>query len=138
MTTVFNLALESPDVNTFAARLKQSKLDITVDERPWQSAIVGSVALPRAPPVELAAVSPKDAAQANQPAQGSPEDRTMTQYPPLTKELAHEHAHDGMIFVTWTNLPFVDFVQNWIALLQTSGVTQKHSQHLMQRLLLGW
>jgi hypothetical protein len=34
--------------------------------------------------------------------------------PLLSKTLAHQHARDGIIIVTWANYHFFDFVLNWV------------------------
>jgi hypothetical protein len=44
-----------------------------------------------------------------------------TMYVQLSKDLAVAHAKDNIILVTWTNLHFLDFVENWITHLLKLG-----------------
>ena len=40
----------------------------------------------------------------------------------LTRELAHKHARENVIIVTWTNFHFYDFVENWAVHLSNHRV----------------
>jgi hypothetical protein len=43
--------------------------------------------------------------------------------PQLSRELAHRHARDGIIIVTWANFHFFDFVLNWVHHMELHGIT---------------
>jgi hypothetical protein len=100
---VYSLARESPDLEAFLSKLHSG-----------------------AGAAENATMSGTIEAQAQAPGEaGSSHEQQKTDaspvYPKLTKELAHAHAKDGMILVTWSNYHFIDFVDNWIAHLQDAG-----------------
>ena len=43
--------------------------------------------------------------------------------PRLSKKLAHQHARNNVIIVTWANLHFSDFALNWVAHVREHGIT---------------
>jgi hypothetical protein len=47
-------------------------------------------------------------------ATGLPKPAKRLPVPQLSRELAHKHARDGIVIVTWANSHFYDFVLNWV------------------------
>ena len=43
--------------------------------------------------------------------------------PQLSRELAHRHARDGIVIVTWANSHFHDFVLNWVHHMGVHGIS---------------
>eukprot|EP00892_Ulva_mutabilis_P009534 jgi/Ulvmu1/6953/UM033_0010.1 len=123
LAAIFNLALDSTDVKSFSTRFKQMGLEVDVVKQPNQDEPIRAAPGPDASPAQTV-TGFVDADQLVGKTSlseliGNPQSR----HPALSEELAHAHAHNNTIFVTWTNYHFVDFVQNWIAHLDSIGVS---------------
>lgn len=118
---VFKLATESPDIDSFITRLKQSNVALKADQRPARDWLVNSQGLLATAPAELSDTD-KELLASQAPVGVGTSDNHRTDYPVLTKELAISRAKANTVFVTWTNYHFIDFVQNWISHLQDIGM----------------
>lgn len=63
---------------------------------------------PGASAAAVAATTTKSAAT------GLPKPAKRLPVPQLSRELAHKHARDGIVIITWANSHFYDFVLNWV------------------------
>jgi hypothetical protein len=63
------------------------------------------------------------AGKAGQAGGGGSSGKQEFKVPQLSRELAHKHARDGIIIVTWSNFHFSDFVLNWVHHMGVHSIT---------------
>lgn len=111
---VYDLAKASPDVDTF-----MSGLNLLPEKKlPQDSTALGSLAASDTAATVENQPAPSDDKINTKDSQNTEETKG---YVKLTKDLAEAHSKDKIVLVTWTNLHFLDFVENWISHLLELG-----------------
>lgn len=129
LSEVFSLAKDSEDVESFLSQMHQSEtqLDVILQHLDSQSDLRSRSSTDV--PIRVKQLDNNTHASSGAMLDDVPK------YPVLTKELAFSRAHRNMIFVTCTNLHFVDFVQNWIAHFEDIGTVLRLQLELLGQAL---
>lgn len=100
-------------MDSFIAQLHQSDTELTVQPVSASTTVISDTAgLP-----DVQQPQESDEQEVEEPQKP----KQPTGYVQLSKELAVAHSKDSIILVTWTNLHFLDFVENWITHLLELG-----------------